>query len=121
MTNCYNERDLDIIPDLTLSFVENYVKSCKSSSGQKSVNKGFKYFSEGYIHGYVKLFIYKLTYTHAHVNIFFIKHLLDTTQLHSYIKHAFHSKAKLSMIYVSVFIFNSNTHILNIQLVTKSW
>ena len=38
-----------------------------------------------------------------------------------YIKHAFHSKAKLSMIYVSAFIFNSNTHIFNIQLVTKSW
>lgn len=50
MANCYNERDLDIIPDLTFTFVENYVKSCKSSSGQKSVNKGFKYFSEGYIH-----------------------------------------------------------------------
>jgi len=39
MANCYNERDLDIIPDLTFTFVENYVKSCKSSSGQKSVNK----------------------------------------------------------------------------------
>jgi hypothetical protein len=50
MANCYNERDLDIIPDLTFTYVENYVKSCKSLSGQKSVNKGFKYFSERYIH-----------------------------------------------------------------------
>jgi hypothetical protein len=50
MANCYNERDLDIIPYLTFTFVENYEKSCKSSSGKKSVNKRFKYFSEGYIH-----------------------------------------------------------------------
>ncbi|KAJ8305226.1 hypothetical protein KUTeg_017218 [Tegillarca granosa] len=45
----YSERDLDIIPEITFCFVENYIKSKKDSSGKKSINKGFKYFSEGYI------------------------------------------------------------------------
>jgi hypothetical protein len=49
MATNYSNRDLDLIPHLTFSFVENYIKSNKSSSGQKSINKEFKYFSEGYI------------------------------------------------------------------------
>ena len=34
---------------ISFGFVENYVKSYKTSSGDKPVNKIFKYFSEGYI------------------------------------------------------------------------
>ena len=49
MATNYNNRDLDLIPDLTFTFAENYTKSNKSSPSQKSINKGFKYFSEGYI------------------------------------------------------------------------
>ena len=51
MATNYSNRDFDLIPHLTLTFifVENYIKSNKSSSGQKSIIKGFKYFSEGYI------------------------------------------------------------------------
>ena len=32
MATNYNNRDLDLIPDLTFTFVENYIKSNKSSS-----------------------------------------------------------------------------------------
>ena len=46
----YSDRDISLIPNVTFSFVENYIKCNKISSGQKSINKGFKYFSEGYIH-----------------------------------------------------------------------
>ena len=49
MATSYSDRDLDLIPNFTFSFVENYIKQNKSSTGQKSINKGFKYFSEGYI------------------------------------------------------------------------
>ena len=50
MASNYNYRDLDLIPDLTFTFVEQYIKSNKHSSGEKPINKGFKYFSEGYVH-----------------------------------------------------------------------
>ena len=46
----YSDRDTSIIPDIKFSFVEEYIKTNKFSSGQKSVNKGFKYYSESYIH-----------------------------------------------------------------------
>ena len=46
----YNDRDTGIIPDIKFSFVEEYIKTNKFSSGQKSINKGFKYYSESYIH-----------------------------------------------------------------------
>ena len=50
MATNYCNRDLDLIPQLTFSFMEHYIKSNKSSSGEKSIDKGFKYVSEGYIH-----------------------------------------------------------------------
>ncbi|KAJ8307894.1 hypothetical protein KUTeg_014541 [Tegillarca granosa] len=49
MASLYSDRDLNLIPELTFAFVENYIKENKFSSGKKSINKGFKYFSEGYI------------------------------------------------------------------------
>ncbi|XP_052798027.1 uncharacterized protein LOC128230070 [Mya arenaria] len=45
----YSHHDLDLIPQLTFSFIENYVKDNKTSSGEKSIDKGFKYYSESYI------------------------------------------------------------------------
>ena len=48
MASSYSDRDLDFVPYLTFSYVENYIKSMKKSSGQKTFNKGFKYFYEGY-------------------------------------------------------------------------
>lgn len=50
MASSYSTRDLDLIPSLTFSFIEQYIKSKKQSSRDKSMNKGFQYFSEGYIH-----------------------------------------------------------------------
>lgn len=50
MASSYSIRDLDLIPSLTFSFVEQYIKSKKQSSGDKSMSKGFQYFSEGYIY-----------------------------------------------------------------------
>ena len=49
MATNYSNTYLDLIPHLTFTFLDNYIKSNKSSSCQKSINKGFKYFSEGYI------------------------------------------------------------------------
>jgi len=48
MATNYSNTYLDLIPHLTFTFLDNYIKSNKSSC-QKSINKGFKYFSEGYI------------------------------------------------------------------------
>ena len=50
MSASYSDRDLDLIPFLTFSFVEDYVKSKKASSGDSHISKGYKYFSEKYIH-----------------------------------------------------------------------
>ena len=41
--------DLDLVLAISFGFVENYVKSHKTSSGDTPIKKGFKYFSEGYI------------------------------------------------------------------------
>ena len=46
----YSGRDLSLLPSFNFTFVENYIKSNKFSSGNKSINKGFKFYSEGYIH-----------------------------------------------------------------------
>ncbi|XP_060603848.1 uncharacterized protein LOC132756730 [Ruditapes philippinarum] len=48
--SAYSEIDLSLVPEINFSFVELYIKQNKGSSGQKSLNKGFKYFCEGYIH-----------------------------------------------------------------------
>ena len=48
MATAYSDRDLDFVPYFTFSYVESYIKSMKKSSGQKTFNKGFKYFHEGY-------------------------------------------------------------------------
>ena len=49
MASSYSDRDLDLVPHITFSFAENYIKSIKKSSGQKIFNKGFKYFHESYV------------------------------------------------------------------------
>lgn len=48
--SAYSEIDLSLVPEINFSFVELYIKQNKGSTGQKSLNKGFKYFCEGYIH-----------------------------------------------------------------------
>ena len=45
----YSERDLSLIPEITFTFVESYIKDNKHSSGNKSINKGYKFYSESYI------------------------------------------------------------------------
>lgn len=46
----YSDRDLSYLPSFNFTFVENNIKTNKFSSGNKSINKGFKFYSEGYIH-----------------------------------------------------------------------
>ena len=48
MAASYSDIDLDFVPHFTFSFVKNYTKSVKKSSGQKTFIKGFKYFHVGY-------------------------------------------------------------------------
>lgn len=47
----YSARDLSLVPHFTFSFVEDYIKEVKKSSGSKSIDRGFKYFSENFVHG----------------------------------------------------------------------
>ena len=49
MESFYSEIDLSIVPYFTHAFVENYVKCLSASSGESNIDKGFQYFSEGYI------------------------------------------------------------------------
>ena len=42
--------DLSSLPDLNFSFVESFLEKQSKSSGREQMNKGFKYYSEGYIH-----------------------------------------------------------------------
>ena len=46
-----SNRDLSLIPDgiLTQEFVDTYLKSKCSASGDNHVSKGYKYFHEGYV------------------------------------------------------------------------
>ncbi|XP_045178965.2 uncharacterized protein LOC123538734 [Mercenaria mercenaria] len=57
MASSYSDRDIGLIPAITFSFVENYIKCNKFSSGNKSINQGFKLYNEGYIH---KLKVYPI-------------------------------------------------------------
>jgi len=43
-------RDLGLVPNITFTFVEQFIKSKCKASGEQPMNKGVKYFSEGYIH-----------------------------------------------------------------------
>ncbi|KAK3099804.1 hypothetical protein FSP39_010007 [Pinctada imbricata] len=47
--------DLSSLPDLNFSFVESFLEKQSKSSGREQMNKGFKYYSEGYIHA-IKLY-----------------------------------------------------------------
>ena len=43
--------DLAVVFDLlSFSFVENYIKTKSFSTGESHLNKGFKYFTEYYVH-----------------------------------------------------------------------
>ena len=47
----YSNRDLSIIPiEFDLELVSKFVKSRSKASGDSHINKGYKYFHEGYIH-----------------------------------------------------------------------
>ena len=43
-------RDLSIVPTFSFTFVEKYIHKRNISSGSSHINKGVKYFSEGYLH-----------------------------------------------------------------------
>ena len=43
-------RNLSIVPTFSFTFVEKYIHKRNISSGSSHINKGVKYFSEGYIH-----------------------------------------------------------------------
>ena len=60
----YSDRDASIIPNISFSFVETYIKANKHSSGNKSINKGFKFYSEGYIHNLKGKLSFFSLYTH---------------------------------------------------------
>ena len=49
MASVSKECDLSIVPYFTHAFVEKYVKLKSASSGESYIDKGYKYFSEGYI------------------------------------------------------------------------
>lgn len=46
----YSKRDLSIVPFMTFSFVELYIKSHKASSGGKPISRGLTYFMESFVH-----------------------------------------------------------------------
>ena len=82
MATNYSNTYLDLIPHLTFTFVENYIKSNKSSSSQKSINKGFKYFSEGYIQD-LKGYYYYPNIRHILLVQYFSKYQNNTHNLSS--------------------------------------
>ena len=43
-------KDLTLVPDITFGFVEDFIKSHSTSSGKEQMTKGFKYYSEQYVH-----------------------------------------------------------------------
>ena len=56
----YSKRDLSLVPFMSFSFVESYIKSHKVSSGGKPITRGFMYFLESFVHdlqGELKHFI----------------------------------------------------------------
>ena len=46
----YSKRDLSLVPFMSFSFVESYIKSHKASSGGKPISRGFMYFLESFVH-----------------------------------------------------------------------
>ena len=46
---CFS-RDLSLVPDISFGFVEAYIDKYTSGSGREQMTKGFKYYSESYIH-----------------------------------------------------------------------
>ena len=56
----YSKRDLSLVPFMSFSFVESYIKSHKASLGGKPISRGFMYFLESFVHdlnGELKHFI----------------------------------------------------------------
>ena len=43
-------KDLSLVPEITFAFVEDFIKSHSTSSGKEQMTKGFKYYSEQYVH-----------------------------------------------------------------------
>lgn len=43
-------RDLSLVPDISFSFVEKFIQKSSSSSGREQMTKGFKYYSEEFVH-----------------------------------------------------------------------
>jgi hypothetical protein len=43
-------RDLSKLPDISFTFVEYFIKGHGTSSGKEQMAKGFKYYSEEYVH-----------------------------------------------------------------------
>jgi len=63
----YSNRDLSLVPNVSFSLIVEFFKSHTGASGNKSISKGFKYFSEGYVHDLkgMLLFIYDYTSIHS--------------------------------------------------------
>ena len=43
-------RDLSKLPDISFTFVEDFIKGHGTSSGEEQMAKGLKYYSEEYVH-----------------------------------------------------------------------
>jgi hypothetical protein len=43
-------RDLSKLPDISFTFVDDFIKGHGTSSGKEQMAEGFKYYSEDYVH-----------------------------------------------------------------------
>jgi len=62
----YSNRDLSLVPNVSFSLVEEFIKPHTGASGNKSISKGFKYFSEGYVHDLKGMLLFIFDYTNIH-------------------------------------------------------
>ncbi|CAG2189628.1 unnamed protein product [Mytilus edulis] len=49
-TNGTSSKDLSHLPDISFAFVEEFIRKHSQSSGKEQMTKGFKYYSEEYVH-----------------------------------------------------------------------
>ena len=64
----YSNRDLSLVPNVSFSLVEEFIKPHTGASGNKSISKGFKYFSEGYVHDLKGMYcLYLIIQVYIHV------------------------------------------------------
>jgi hypothetical protein len=49
--------NLSVVPLISFGFVETYARNTSKASGKAHLTKGYKYFSEGYIHSVQSMYI----------------------------------------------------------------